>query len=268
MAYSVWYKFNIHSNNIPIHLPGCYRIVNLINGKSYIGLARDVFNRGVSHNNGNSPPKLRNGFNKYGRNNFLFEPIYYIIDDTLNSLSYAEASLIEEFNSVDNGYNIQLASGSVGPYGPEFAAIARETWTRPSVREKRLVSLQSAERRQQKREAWLGRKMPAETVAKVVAGNTGKKRSAEFCEQNRQRRLGMTASLSTRIKLSNQRRGVPKSEAHRNSIRKATLAYIAATPNALAKFTVKGLKWWHSVDGSVRYMAKDKRNEDDLPGMK
>lgn len=85
-----------------------YRITNLVNAKSYIGVSIDYVARWKQHkralkNNRHCNKKLQNAWNKYGENCFEFQ----IIEEC----SYVECfdkeiKYIALFNSYDDGYNL------------------------------------------------------------------------------------------------------------------------------------------------------------------
>lgn len=88
---------------------GIYCILNLINGKLYIGQSTNLNKREYDHfrhlNNGNHPnPHLQFAFNKYGRDNFDFILITYCSEEELDEL---EQHYIAKYKTMDrnNGYN-------------------------------------------------------------------------------------------------------------------------------------------------------------------
>lgn len=91
---------------------GIYKITNLLNGKLYIGQARDIKKRWNEHirelNNGIHCNKhLQNAWNKYGKENFKFSIIIECAENDLNEL---EKYYIEHLHSLthENGYNITV----------------------------------------------------------------------------------------------------------------------------------------------------------------
>lgn len=60
------------------NIVGIYKIINNINGKSYIGSSRNICNRLRCHyyelrNNKHCNKRLQNSWNKYGEENFEFQ---------------------------------------------------------------------------------------------------------------------------------------------------------------------------------------------------
>lgn len=88
---------------------GVYKIVNMINGKFYIGSSNDIKKRWVQHQNalnecthGNA--HLQNAWKKYGSKNFKFE----IIEECDSAIQFErEQFYLNELNPFgENGYNI------------------------------------------------------------------------------------------------------------------------------------------------------------------
>jgi group I intron endonuclease len=60
---------------------GVYNIVNLIDGKQYIGSACNLAERRNEHfRQSKSNPHLKNAFKKYGKENFEFRVLEYVED--------------------------------------------------------------------------------------------------------------------------------------------------------------------------------------------
>ena len=88
---------------------GVYKIINMVNGKIYVGSSVDIYNRWYHHkrdlnNNMHGNVYLQNAWNKYGGNNFDFviieecEPVYQF---------EREQFYLNSFSPFDNnGYNI------------------------------------------------------------------------------------------------------------------------------------------------------------------
>jgi group I intron endonuclease len=92
---------------------GIYIIKNIIDGKVYVGSAKDFNKRKLRHfndlkKNKHSSIKLQRAYNKYGESNFIFEEIErfeYSIE-----IKDREQYWIEKLNSKVNGYNIADAT--------------------------------------------------------------------------------------------------------------------------------------------------------------
>lgn len=65
---------------------------------------------------------------------FVVVPVAYSVHGDTDHLPEIEAALIAEFDTIKNGYNVQAASGAVGPYGEAFAAIAKRVQNDPEMR--------------------------------------------------------------------------------------------------------------------------------------
>lgn len=104
---------------------GIYKIVNNINGKAYIGQSINIAKRWNAHKNSsfnsNSSvyeTKIARAFRKYGIDNFSFE----IIEECeLDKLNEKEIFYIQQYDSVDNGYNISLGGQHSHPQKLTFS---------------------------------------------------------------------------------------------------------------------------------------------------
>lgn len=93
------------------HITGIYKITNLINGHSYIGQSKDIYNRFNSHhicdyqnkNNVQYNSQLYQAFRKYGIENFKVE----ILEQCkFSELDEREIYWIDFYNTFKNGYNM------------------------------------------------------------------------------------------------------------------------------------------------------------------
>lgn len=131
-----WRGINVRAENQPLSRPGLYVLINLINGKRYVGISQNVRRRLREHSSGTGcAPILAKAFRKYGNGSFVAIPLLYSIDGT-DHLPELEAAFIREFQSVSNGYNVQAASGAVGPYGESFGAILKAAKSTPESRKR------------------------------------------------------------------------------------------------------------------------------------
>lgn len=100
---------------------GNYKITNKINGKIYIGSTRNFTSRWWSHRSKNNKGciKLFNAMKKYGKNNFILEPIEYINIRRKNKREAQKIlwnreqfylDLLKPFGK--NGYNINKTSSN------------------------------------------------------------------------------------------------------------------------------------------------------------
>lgn len=97
--------------------PGIYSIINLENGKTYIGSAKNLSRRFSEHRrelkrNAHSNGHLQNSWNTHGENSFLFKVLYFCEESQL--LSYEQNFIDECVRNIgqDMTYNINLNASS------------------------------------------------------------------------------------------------------------------------------------------------------------
>jgi len=96
---------------------GIYKITNTKNNKVYIGESNDIDRRWDEHidklnNNSHHSYKLQEAWNEYGEENFTFEILEIVekLDSpykTTMQLIYEEGKYIDQYNSINNGYNVE-----------------------------------------------------------------------------------------------------------------------------------------------------------------
>lgn len=91
---------------------GIYQIINLKNGKRYVGKSKNLYRRKYQHlgelnSNKHNNKYLQNSYNKYGSNNFLFEVIEFCDINNLSNREYYWINHYQSYNR-DKGYNIEL----------------------------------------------------------------------------------------------------------------------------------------------------------------
>lgn len=184
---------------------GIYAILNIINGKYYIGSALDFFDRWRLHKlelnrNNHHNRHLQKSWLKYGAHNFMFVVIEYT-----DWLDAREQYWIKELDAtnIEKGYNICLfLRNRTG------VKISEETRKRLSeshkghkqseeTKAKRAVIMtgnqhsKGSKRSKEHLDAMRkGRKYLPETAAKISAANKGRIVSAETREKMRQAKLG------------------------------------------------------------------------------
>lgn len=83
---------------------GIYKITNLVNNKFYVGSSVNLYNRKHTHStylakNLHHNPHLQSSYNKYGKDNFLFEVIEYCNKETLEEREqYYMDTLFPQYN--------------------------------------------------------------------------------------------------------------------------------------------------------------------------
>lgn len=96
---------------------GIYSLYNEINGKQYIGSAKDLYLRLLEHIIGKkSNRSLQNALKKYGLNNFTFQVLEYVNKPVINkNLTDLETKYIAKFD-FKNLYNFKSISTSMLGY--------------------------------------------------------------------------------------------------------------------------------------------------------
>lgn len=138
MTVAAWSGFICDADNLPLYRPGAYLVINTVNDKCYVGISYNVGRRMGEHARGDgTAPLLTRAIKKYGVSAFAVHPLLYSTTGT-DWLPYLEAELIISYGSlVPFGYNIQAASGAVGPYGPAFGAILRAAFSNPETKKRK-----------------------------------------------------------------------------------------------------------------------------------
>lgn len=182
---------------------GIYEIVNLVNGKRYVGSALKFQQRWRQHRcelgKGRHNPHLQAAWNKYGPEAFVYR-VLEIVDDP-NRLIEREQHYID---TLKPEYNIAKKAGSnLGMKWSEetiarMSAANREIWQRPGHREKMS-------------EAHRGQRPSPEQRAKMSAALKGRKLSPEHREMNAKRLRELNRSQEHRARTSARCKGVPKS---------------------------------------------------------
>lgn len=180
-----------------------YSVINLINGKVYVGQTKDFANRKAGHlyaaRKGAQQPLYR-AIRKYGRENFSFVIVEECDDDQVDDRERHWVSHFDSFNSC-KGYN--LTSG--GESKKEFSKESRE-----KIRQKALVrSPASEETRRKIGDATRGkpnlhfREMRAKQVGSnnPMHGRTGErhprsKLTQAQADEIRQRQLGVFETVT------------------------------------------------------------------------
>lgn len=174
-VYNAHMKFKETDGNKPLNRPGVYLLTNVSNGKNYVGISINLRRRILSHLHSRpSAPVLFKAIRKYGPEGFLVTPLYYSIDGT-DHLPKLEAEFIKEYRSTAHGYNIQQASGAVGPYGSIHGEAVRRAKSTPEARMKMSASAKArmstpearAIQGQRSKKLWQDPNMRAQMITKL-----------------------------------------------------------------------------------------------------
>jgi group I intron endonuclease len=131
----------------PLAHAGIYSITHIATGRRYIGLSKDIHFRLRRHETGHSDsPLIAAAIAEHGPAAFIAEAMYYSLTGAAH-LSDVEAMLIERFDTVASGFNIQARSGAGGARGEAFKHRIREGKNRPDVRAKMLHNAADPEQR-------------------------------------------------------------------------------------------------------------------------
>ncbi|HLX53497.1 MAG TPA: GIY-YIG nuclease family protein [Aquella sp.] len=133
-------------NNIPTK-SGIYQWRNLIDGRIYVGSALNFRQRNYSHTsdlnrNNHKNQYLQNAWNKYGKENFVFEILEYCASTfLLGREQYYINSL--EVMYYQKGYNIAPQAGS--NYGLKFSEKGRENVSKGRIGNKNRLGIPHTE---------------------------------------------------------------------------------------------------------------------------
>jgi len=202
---------------------GIYQIKNLINGKIYIGQAKQLAARAIQHEQSLISKKhankhLQAAWNLYGSEAFEFAVLQVVEDKAERDL--VEQTLITQFYGY-GCYNIRkevLPLSEVWSHTPEESRkkmskakkghkASQETKEKMSKTKKGKIN--SFEHNQRIREAKLGIPRSQETIQKMNGSRKGKpcseRRLAALAELNKNR-VGTRASEETKLKMSEARK--------------------------------------------------------------
>ena len=160
-------------------MTGIYCIENKINGKKYVGMAKDIALRWRSHcshlSHGTHPnAHLQSAWNKYGADAFSF----YVLEIVPEcSLKTSEIAWIKRLNTFESGYN--LTAGGDGQSGRRLTNAQRQHLSEINRGERNpnYGLKRSAETRRRMSEAMAGRKhgeMSQRHKDAISKGNKGK----------------------------------------------------------------------------------------------
>jgi group I intron endonuclease len=198
---------------------GVYIIKNRLNGKVYVGSARDISRRWRVHrrslrSNSHHSDKLQRAWNKYGATQFSFEVLEVVSD--VSQLFTVEQRWMDSFCAISRGYNIFPVAGS--PLGYTHTEQAK---AKMSAAGKGRVF--TVEHRVNISAAITGRKVSPKMLAVLNSARpkghseaTRKKMSVS--SMGNTNRVGTRMSESAKQKISLSLKGRPKSAEARKNI--------------------------------------------------
>jgi group I intron endonuclease len=251
---------------------GIYQIRCLVNGRVYVGSAVNIRQRWNGHRSDLSrgrhrSPRLQNAWRKYGPEQFVFEVLETVPDQT--DLIRVEQQWIDRLRPFDRarGYNICATAGSCPglKHTPETRAKMAESIKRQWTPEKRA----------RKAEAMKGLTLDAETKAKVSAAAQRRWADPDQRAKRSQAMKTRMADPATRAKLAEARRrwkltpeGRARISAANQSRTPELLAKIAATkkgrkltPEHRAKIAAAGMGRRHTPATRAKMAASARERE-------
>lgn len=146
---------------------GVYTITNTINGKIYVGSALLTFNKRKNQHysdlslNKHSNPHLQRAYNKYGKDNFVFEILeYYNVDIAVDMENY----WVNILNTRDQNIGYNILSPTNGRLGMKHSDESKQKMSISQAGEKHRL---------------YGKTLSAEIKAKISESHKGLKHSEE-----------------------------------------------------------------------------------------
>lgn len=152
-----------------LNFSGIYQILNLVNGKRYIGQAQNIQTRIHEHKRKRNKGYLYKAVNKYGWQNFEISVLEKV--DDISKLDEREQFWLDLFQTyvVSNGYNVCKIAGTT----------RGRKHTEETVRKiKETIPDKSGENN-----PFFGKKHSAESLAKMSKNKIGKKYPKEVAEK-------------------------------------------------------------------------------------
>ena len=162
---------------------GIYSIINIVNGKKYIGQSVDIKCRIRNHkwslrHNQHNNDHLQKSFNKYGENCFVFDIICECEEDQLDEL---ERFYISEYNCMDAKYGYNSESGGNLHKHLSEEVLNKMKSTRGGENSGMWGKKHTEETKAMMREKALGRVLSDETKEKLSKSHMGKGAKALYC---------------------------------------------------------------------------------------
>lgn len=181
---------------------GIYQILNIINGKRYIGSAVNFDRRWKEHRkllrkNKHHSRHLQSAWNKYGEDSFKFLPV---LTCTKELLLIIEQRAIDLFHPE---YNINPTAGSC-------LGVKRTDEAKAKMSEAKRGIEFSPDHRAKLAEAKRGKKKTPAAIEKTAAAHRGMKHTPEAKGKMSIAHTGKTLSLETRARIGDANRGKKK----------------------------------------------------------
>ena len=212
-----------------------YKILNKINNKVYIGQTKNKPNRRWCQHkrklslNKHTNSYLQSAWNKYGKENFIFEVLDKNIDSS-DKLDELEIHWISFYNSTDRKFGYNLECG-----GSKSKIISEETRQKMKINassEKNIERIKKLrigikltdEHKKILLDYLTGRTVSEETRRKIAKSNTGKKHSDESkikMSKAKKGKKGHPHSEESKLKLSKAHKGRKFTEEHKKKLSEA-----------------------------------------------
>ena len=234
---------------------GVYKITNKINGRIYIGSAKEFKRRCNQHRIGLIKKKhtnkfLQADFNKCGEDAFVFEVIEVVEGPQENRLLIEQTYIKNYYDDQDQCYNLSPYVNKRGAkcrsYNPQqtlerfrAATKGKPMWTeeeKKSISERLRGHKVSEVTRQKLRNAMIGKKLSEETRRKIAEGNKGKHRD----HLASMHKVAIEASAVARKGKSAWNKGRKCTEQEKKEMSDRQKSYYLANPEKMQK-----LKGWN-----------------------
>jgi len=200
-----------------------YRIINIIDGRVYIGQTVNPGRRWSDHKwlaKQKHEQYIHRAMSKYGVENFEYEVIATCL--TSEDANETEKLLIRQYNSRDKEFGYNVAPGGETPWNlglPKelnpLTGIPRSEETKKKISEGNIGKTMppcSDERKKKMSDMYKGRKLDEDWKNKIGQSNSGKFRSDETKEKISKSNTGKIVSDETKEKMSESHIGMKKSE--------------------------------------------------------
>jgi group I intron endonuclease len=225
----------MQSDKNPQPNSGIYKIVNIVNRKTYVGSSRNLKARKLQHfcalRKGDHPNShLQRAFNKQEESSFIFEIIEFC-EASAATLIEREKHHILAMRSCDKsfGYNIRSDPSSNSGIVPsdetrkKISQAHKGKKLSEETKAKMRGRIVSEETRQKLREARVGYVPPRESVLRGAEKRRGKKHSDEHNKKIGAAQIGKKVTDETRRKISDAKKGAIFSEEHIAKLRTSHL---------------------------------------------